>query len=135
MQRINFARNYEKNNTWNIRRLVNKTIVPWFHQCSRIQNTQNLPKNYWYYINIDWFYLHMRKKISQNCLLFNGYRFQVPRPRWFWIWKAYPPTTLHIGSILFQNFFPDDRANLYWQTPHHLCIAARKKGKWMYKVH
>ena len=36
-------------------------------------------------------------------------------------------SALHIGSMLFQNFFPDDRANLHWQTPHHLCIAARKK--------
>ena len=130
LQRINFARNYEKNNTCNIRRLVHKTIVPWFHQYSRIQNTQNLRKTiHIIAIGKKW------EKISQNCLLFNSYRFQVPRPRWFWIWKAYPPTALHIGSILFQNFFTDDRANLHWQTPHHLCIPARKKEKWMYKVH
>ena len=56
-----FARNYEKNNTWNIRRLVNETIVHndlkvrleilYFHFCKVIKKIErifakNFPRNY-----------------------------------------------------------------------------------------
>ena len=43
----NFARNYEKNNTWNIRRLVNESFVPANQQTSvsycRLKNFLAVP--------------------------------------------------------------------------------------------
>ena len=49
----NFARNYEKNNTWNIRPLVTETLVP---------STQR-PSNQAYYINDCW--IHKIIKIGK----------------------------------------------------------------------